>query len=125
MNLSNSIPTTCINDLIADYNKKNGKNLPLLTYEKALSLVFNEIEVLFERIQSGDLQYLYDMYYNCWLHSDTSVTVLSKTGQERSAKILGIDEFGFLRIQLDDDRVETVHPDGNSFDMLRGLIIPN
>lgn len=73
VNLSNSIPTTCINDLIADYNKKNAKNLPLLTYEKALTLVFNEIEALFERVQSGDLEYLYDMYYKCWLHRWNSI----------------------------------------------------
>lgn len=61
--------------------------------------------------------------YSCF--SGTSVTVLSKSLQERPARILGIDDFGFLKIQLDDDRIESVHPDGNSFDMLRGLIIPN
>lgn len=54
-----------------------------------------------------------------------SVTVLSKSGQEKSAKILGIDDFGFLKIQLDDNSIESVQPDGNSFDMLRGLIIMN
>lgn len=52
------------------------------------------------------------------------VTVLSKTGQEKSAKILGIDDFGFLKIQLEDSKsIESLQPDGNSFDMLRGLII--
>lgn len=68
MNLSNSIPTTCINDLIAEYNKENSENLPLLTYEKALTMVFNEIEAIFDQVQSGDMQYLYDMYYKFWLH---------------------------------------------------------
>jgi biotin--protein ligase len=50
--------------------------------------------------------------------------VLSQNGQERNAKILGIDEYGFLKIRLDNDAIESVQPDGNSFDMLRGLIIP-
>lgn len=68
VNLSNSIPTTCINDMITAYNKRSAKNLPLLTYEKTLALIFNEIERILERVQSGDVEYLYDLYYKCWLH---------------------------------------------------------
>lgn len=50
---------------------------------------------------------------------------MSTNGHEKSAKILGIDDFGFLKIQLDENqKIESVQPDGNSFDMLRGLIIP-
>lgn len=51
--------------------------------------------------------------------------VQSANGQEKAATILGIDDYGFLKIQLDDTKkIESVQPDGNSFDMLRGLIIP-
>lgn len=57
--------------------------------------------------------------------SGSTVNVLGANGQEKPAKILGIDDFGFLKIQLDDTKkIESVQPDGNSFDMLRGLIIP-
>lgn len=49
---------------------------------------------------------------------------MSSTGQEKSAIILGIDDFGFLKIQVDGKTIESVQPDGNSFDMLQGLIIP-
>lgn len=53
------------------------------------------------------------------------MTVIANNGQKKSAKVLGIDEFGFLKIQVDDTKkIESVQPDGNSFDMLRGLIIP-
>lgn len=68
INLSNSLPTTCINDLIKDYNKKYSRNLPLLTFEKTLALIFNEIESILDRVQSGDVDYLYDLYYKHWLH---------------------------------------------------------
>ena len=68
VNLSNSIPTTSINDLITAYNKKNSKNLPLLTFEKTLAHIFNEIENILNRVQTGDMDYLYDLYYKCWLH---------------------------------------------------------
>ena len=69
VNLTNSSPTTCINDVIVAYNKKYSKSLPLLTYEKTLANIFNEIEYIFKRIQANDdLEFLYDLYYKNWLH---------------------------------------------------------
>lgn len=57
--------------------------------------------------------------------SGSSVTVRSPSGAEKTALITGIDEYGFLKIQIDGSKkTESVQPDGNSFDMLRGLIIP-
>ena len=64
--------------------------------------------------------------------SGAEVTVrLSENGvqdQEVPARIIGIDEYGFLRVSLisQTSKVEyrTVHPDGNSFDMFHGLVIP-
>jgi len=44
---------------------------------------------------------------------------------EKKGKIIGIDDYGYLLVQIDGQlKPETVHPDGNSFDMLRGLIMP-
>lgn len=69
INFTNSSPTTCVNDLISAYNKKYSKSLPLLTYEKSLANIFNEIEYLFKRIQANDdLDFMYDLYYKNWLH---------------------------------------------------------
>lgn len=57
--------------------------------------------------------------------SDTEVNILQQNGIEKLCKIIGIDEFGYLLVQGKDDvKTESVHPDGNSFDMLRGLIFP-
>lgn len=50
---------------------------------------------------------------------------MDRHGNEKISKIIGIDEFGFLLVQEDENKeTESVHPDGNSFDMLRGLILP-
>ena len=68
INLNNSTPTTCINDLIKDYNRNHQKKLPLLGYEKLLALIFTEIESLSNAVQAGDAKYLYDLYYKYWLH---------------------------------------------------------
>lgn len=38
--------------------------------------------------------------------------------------MIGIDEYGYLKVKLTGGGVEVVQPDGNSFDMLKGLIIP-
>lgn len=38
-------------------------------------------------------------------------------------KILGITQEGFLLVRLEDGHIVEVHPDGNSFDMMKNLII--
>lgn len=124
INLNNSTPTTCINDLIKEYNSKNNKKLPLLTYERFFALVFNEIEKLYETVQSGNLEHFYELYYKLWLHADVDVTIEESDGEKKRAKIIGIDDFGYLKVQTAGKKIEIVHPDGNTFDMLRGLIVP-
>jgi biotin---protein ligase len=103
VNLSNSNPTLCLNDLIKEYNTRHNKSLPLLSYERTFALIFNEISY--------------------WLHSDATVTIATASGAERTGTITGIDEYGYLLVNID-GVLEAVQPDGNSFDMLRGLIAP-
>lgn len=55
--------------------------------------------------------------------SNAKVTVIDAKGSNKTATIVGIDEFGFLLVETTQG-IMTVHPDGNSFDMLQGLIIP-
>lgn len=58
-----------------------------------------------------------------FLSSSAKVTVVDAKGISKSATVVGIDEFGFLVVETSKG-IATVHPDGNSFDMLQGLIIP-
>lgn len=123
INLSNSNPTVCINDLIQTYNARTGKRLALLEHERFFAIIFNEIESLFNRVQSGDFDYLYKLYYKYWLHGNAEVKIHVQDDSEKPAKVLGIDKLGYLMVQIQES-IESVHPDGNSFDMLRGLIVP-
>jgi biotin--protein ligase len=59
------------------------------------------------------------------VHSDAEITVTGPRGSTQKATIVGVDDFGFLRVRGQDGMSFTVHPDGNSFDMLRGLVAPN
>lgn len=51
------------------------------------------------------------------------MSIIDHQGNERTAQILGIDDYGYLLVEVEGKK-ESVHPDGNSFDMLRGLILP-
>ncbi|XP_053697240.1 biotin--protein ligase [Sabethes cyaneus] len=127
LNVNNSSPTGCIDDLIREFNAQNGTDFPCLKIEQTLALVFNEIERLYEVVQSDEsgMQHLFDLYYKNWLHQDAPVTMKDAEGSEISGVITGIDEYGYLLVKTD-TRADpfSVHPDGNSFDMMKGLIIP-
>ncbi|KRG01256.1 biotin--protein ligase isoform X2 [Drosophila mojavensis] len=125
INLNNSKPTLCINDLINEYNVRvpNAK-LPLLKYEQFIAMIFNEMERILAEVQNGKFENFYSLYYDLWLHSEQSINICLQNEQQKEAKIIGIDNVGFLKVKLANDTIETVQPDGNSFDMLKGLIVP-
>lgn len=56
INLNNSRPTVCINDLIREYNTCVPNNkLPILKYELLIAMIFNEIERLWEKYKTETL----------------------------------------------------------------------
>lgn len=69
INLNNSKPTVCINDMIKEYNvRMNDAKIPLITYEKFVAMVFNEIERILAEIQIGNFDNFFSLYYELWLH---------------------------------------------------------
>ena len=52
------------------------------------------------------------------------ITVMLADGSSKEVQILGIDTYGFLEVKEKSGKIFTVHPDGNSFDILSGLIAP-
>ncbi|XP_058791298.1 biotin--protein ligase isoform X2 [Phymastichus coffea] len=124
INVSNSSPTVCLNDLIKKHNGTVMKKLKKLTVERFLSAVFNEIEHLLNTVQDGNLDHLYNLYYQYWMHTDADITIIQSDGSSQQVKIIGIDNFGFLEVKGKRGNVFSVHPDGNSFDILKGLIAP-
>lgn len=56
--------------------------------------------------------------------SNTEVTVLRPDKSSFKATIIGLDDHGFLKVRSEDGDIVDVRPDGNSFDMLAGLIAP-
>ncbi|XP_003492639.1 biotin--protein ligase isoform X1 [Bombus impatiens] len=124
INLFNKEPTCCINDIVTTFNEIYQKKLEMISYEQYFAIVFNEIERWLNIVQSGNIDDFLDAYYTYWMHTDTNVTVLSASGVSQNVKILGIDDYGYLRVRGEDGTMFTVHPDGNTFDCLKGLIAP-
>ncbi|GLV38483.1 Holocarboxylase synthetase [Carabus blaptoides fortunei] len=123
-NLSNSLPTTCINDIIIKHNQLKGTALKTLSFEKYLALVFTEMERIYDIIQAGNIEYFYNLYYKYWLHSGAEITVQTSDGATRDVTVSGIDQYGYLTVTSKDGITSSVEPDGNTFDMMEGLIAP-
>ncbi|KAL0117814.1 hypothetical protein PUN28_008894 [Cardiocondyla obscurior] len=123
INLSNSKPTSCINDAILQHNQKYGTKLETFSFEKYLALVFNELELLLDILQSGNTEHFYQLYYKYWLHTNSNVMVTFINGRRENVTILGIDEYGYLLVQ-GQKGMFTVHSDENTFDVFKGLIVP-
>ncbi|XP_026709754.1 biotin--protein ligase [Athene cunicularia] len=121
-NVNNSNPTICINDLITKFNKKEGTKLKPLTADCLIARTVTVLERLIDIFQEKGPNGVLPRYYKYWIHSGKQVRLHSEEGP--IAWIVGIDDYGFLQVHEEGKGVESVHPDGNSFDMLRNLIVP-
>ena len=68
LNVSNSNPTICINDLIQLHNRQQGDNLPSVSTEQIIARTVSEMEKLIEMFQSEGVEKFRQMYYERWLH---------------------------------------------------------
>jgi len=132
VNTTNPNPTTSINHLIRYHNKITGKNLPLFSQETLLAQILFKFEEFHKQFLGGNgrgFAQFEDMYYKRWLHSDALVTLTTMTPHKR-VRIKGItSDYGLLRTVAVDGQGRDIvgeeyrlQPDGNSFDMLKGLI---
>ncbi|NXY74082.1 BPL1 ligase, partial [Glareola pratincola] len=121
-NVNNSNPTICINDLITKFNKEEGTKLKALTADCLIARTVTVLERLIDVFQEKGPNGVLPSYYKYWVHSGKQVRLRDEEGP--IAWIVGIDDYGFLQVHEEGKGVESVHPDGNSFDMLKNLIVP-
>ncbi|VEU24075.1 DEKNAAC105247 [Brettanomyces naardenensis] len=132
LNVSNAAPTTSINMVIDAMNKywqEKGinKHLDRIKIEKLLAKYLSIFNSMFNVFRDQGFRPFIDSYYQMWFHSNQIVHILSE-GNAR-AQIVGITpDWGLLlarEIDSNDKPTGTMYelqPDGNSFDMFRGLI---
>ncbi|KAF6725748.1 Biotin--protein ligase [Oryzias melastigma] len=121
INVTNSNPTVCINDLIQQYNRQNGCSLEPLSCSMLIARAVNCLETLIRRFQQDGPDAVLPIYYKRWLHSGTQVRLWSDEGPQM--QVVGLDDNGFLQVYSQSQGVVSLEPDGNSFDMLRNLVV--
>ncbi|KAG0251655.1 biotin holocarboxylase synthetase [Actinomortierella ambigua] len=132
VNTTNPNPTTSVNHLIRYYNERHGTNLALFTQESLLARVLTKFEELYNGFLGGNgtgFAQFEQLYYRRWLHADALVTLTTET-PHRQVRVKGITlDYGLLRTVAVDETGREVpgqefrlQPDGNSFDMMKGLI---
>eukprot|EP00092_Neocalanus_flemingeri_P063412 GFUD01076728.1.p1 GENE.GFUD01076728.1~~GFUD01076728.1.p1 ORF type:complete len:273 (-),score=87.41 GFUD01076728.1:69-794(-) len=119
LNLNNEHPTRSVNQQIEESGKEK------ISQEELLANTFNVLEALIEKCNDGLFAEVVALYYKYWLHGNQKIKIMETDGDNvKNVTVLGIDEFGFLKV-VGEDAVEfTVFDDGNSFDMMEGLIRP-
>ncbi|KAJ2369830.1 biotin holocarboxylase synthetase [Coemansia sp. RSA 2607] len=123
ISVANPLPTTSVNKLIREHNLRNGTALAPMTMEKTLALVTSKFEELYRQFLAHGFEPLLKLYYRNWLHTDQIVTLADK-GFEK-ARVIGLcPNEGLLQVRslLNPKVVYSLQPDGNSFDMMQGLI---
>nr|XP_061817824.1 biotin--protein ligase-like isoform X1 [Nerophis lumbriciformis] len=120
-NVSNSEPTVCINDLIHQYNIQHNCNLRPLSSAQLIARTVSCLEALIDCFQQEGPEAVLPMYYKTWLHSGTCVRLWREDGPE--AEVMGLDSNGFLQVHSKEQGVISLEPDGNSFDMLKNLVV--
>ncbi|KAJ1736250.1 biotin holocarboxylase synthetase [Coemansia biformis] len=123
INVANRLPTTSINSVIREYNSAHGTGLAAIPVEKALALITAKFEELYRQFLAHGFEPLLKLYYRSWLHSDQVVTLADRDYEQ--ARVVGLGSVdGQLRVRslANPGATYSLQPDGNSFDMLQGLI---
>ncbi|KAI8341457.1 biotin-protein ligase [Chlamydoabsidia padenii] len=118
LNLSNTYPTISINQVLKAHN------LPLLSSEDLLASILVSFESLYTQFcDVGIGSWFLNRYYAHWLHSNQLVTL--ETHNNAVVRIEGItsDYGSLIAVDVVNRKRYLLQPDGNSFDMLKNLIV--
>ncbi|KAI6189336.1 BPL/LPL catalytic domain-containing protein [Aphelenchoides fujianensis] len=120
LNVANSHPTVCINDMIpADCTQTLG-------VEETLAEIMNKFEHYVNVFVNRGKQEFTNVYLQHWLHSREEVSIVDEdTGAKDRVVIRGLDPNGYLEVRSKQTgRVFSVFDDGNTFDLMKNLIRP-
>ncbi|CAH8645095.1 unnamed protein product [Heterobilharzia americana] len=139
INAFNKVPTICLEQVLTQCRQCSGK--PKYTIAKLISLVISYMEGILNKIHdpnsSYDLEWALHLYTKCWMHTNQKVhlqvnSTMSANSAENQCdqrsddnyRIVGLDAYGYLLIKdIRTGAKHSLHPDGNSMDVMRGLII--
>uniref|UniRef100_A0A0N4Z5Y4 BPL/LPL catalytic domain-containing protein n=1 Tax=Parastrongyloides trichosuri TaxID=131310 RepID=A0A0N4Z5Y4_PARTI len=127
VDLANEKPTVCINQFLREsFNME-------LSKEKVLAEIMNKFEMYMDIFEERDYKGFLEFYYKHWLHTDEEVFVHGESKTQEDADedelldeycvIRGLNEYGYLRVIGKQSGIAfSVCDNGNTFDMMKGLI---
>lgn len=118
INIDNQAPTYSINQYLRSMGKDE------LKQEKLLADLFTRIHDMINEFIESDYNFskvFSQRYYNCWLHNGQQVALAEYKNMRGT--ITGINNEGFLSVRGENNVIYSLQPDGNSFDMMKGLIL--
>lgn len=120
INVSNDKPSSSINTILKDHFSMDLE----VSCEEVIAKSLSVLESLISDYQSFGPNYFLQLYYKYWIHKDARVTFY-RNQIEYIGKVSGIDDVGYLVVvdQLTGEKI-SLHPDGNSFDIMKNLIYP-
>ncbi|CAM6107879.1 unnamed protein product [Calypogeia fissa] len=123
LNVGNREPTTCLDALIEELQEGSAA----IQLELLLASIMCRFEILNEVFQEQGFLPLQEAYYRKWLHTGQSVVLEEKDPDSSSVShvavtIQGLTPIGYLLASDDAGEQYELHPDGNSFDFLKGLV---
>jgi biotin--protein ligase len=122
VNVLNSQPTTCLRDVVAQHDDEAAA---VLSRERIAAAFCFQFEQLAGELESKGFNALVSEYLSQWMHSgqEVEVQIEDKSQGMQKAVIVGLAPSGFLRAVSQSTGQELeLHPDGNSLDMMQGLI---
>ena len=123
INVLNSEPTTCLRDAVEARVSRSAACA--ISRETLLATFCFHFEELAEELETSGFQPLVDEYLSQWMHSgqEVEVQIEDKSEAKQRAVIVGLSHSGYLLAKsLTTSRELELHPDGNSLDMMDGLI---
>ncbi len=125
INVYNSRPTLCLNDIIDNYNIQSlTKKLNHLKCEEVIARTLTQLEILLSTIEEHNgIEIIKDLYRKHWMHSSQSIKLIDNN-IERLVTIEGLDNEGYLQVRDNSNGlVLSLHPDGNRFNIMHNLIV--
>lgn len=128
VNVSNEAPTTSLNAILTRMNElrvqSGHESLPLFRHEVLLAKLLHTMDQFYPVFERLGLAPFLPLYYKRWFHSDQKVNLDAGDGKFRECQIQGITpDYGLLVAKdVRTGEVLELQPDGNSFDIFKGLV---
>ena len=123
LNVDNSDPSTCLNDLLA--STETIASPRRLTRGEVLGQFCTTFQEMLDLFRKRGFTPFESSYYRYWLHTDQHVHAVmdEETNEQVSLYVKGLTKHGALLARENETgREHELYPDGNRFDFLKGLV---